>query len=156
MSLSLCVRACTCTVLYHQRWETGGQTGKAPVFSVLYVFPWINTATEDTVSCSFYNSSGYGTPHWRQLHIGICLGEKNCQETRHLTGALDPGVPAIGAYFQQVPVGLEHPPSAAINTLPSLVKEKTHSPKVMPFLDKKMSHIHQVLPPRVTMFRARR
>lgn len=53
----------------------------------------------------------------------------------------------LAASFQQVSVGLAHPPSVAINTLPSLVKEKTHGPKVRPFLDKKMSNIHQVLPP---------
>lgn len=46
------------------------------------------------------------------------------------------------ASSQQAPVGLTHPPSGPINTLPSMVKEKAHSPKVMPFLDKKMSHIH--------------
>lgn len=79
--------------------------------------------------------------------MGICLGERMCQNTCGLTGAPYPGVPALGASFEQVPIGLAHPPSVAINTVPSLVKEKTHSPKVRPFLDKKMSNIHQVLPP---------
>lgn len=96
------------------------------------------------VSHPFHYSSGYHVSHRRQLHMGICLGERMCQDTCGLTGAPYPGVPALGASFEQVPVGLVHPPSVATNTLPSLVKEKTHSLKVRPFLDKKMSNIHQV------------